>query len=96
MSGNPNGPSIEEVDEWRQIEADKHDRWMERQIATHWLVIRGYRGKMRVISMHTTLHAAEIRYAKERENLRDGDLYLTCTNFRTIEIASGGYNRTRW
>ena len=65
--------------------------------AKTWLVIRRYRGKMRVVSISAALSEAETSFLKESEKLRDGDVHLyECTGMKQISVLSGGYNRTRW
>jgi hypothetical protein len=61
-----------------------------------FFVLRSYRGRTRVLSMHDTEPGAEDAYQAERSKLRDGDLILARANLTIEKITSGGYNRTRW
>jgi hypothetical protein len=61
-----------------------------------WLVIRVYRGRRRVISMHSALSEAETSFFKSKEQLRDGSVVLAKTEIEVLAAENGGYNRTRW
>lgn len=61
-----------------------------------YLVIRVYRGKARVMSMHDSSVDAEPAYQRVAAELRDGDVMLVFGTFEKVKVESGGYNRTRW
>jgi len=64
---------------------------------TSWLVVRRYRGKIRVVAMRFALSEAETIFDREAEKLRDGHLHLyEVENMRQLDCQSGGYNRTKW
>lgn len=65
-------------------------------VETCWIVIRIYRYKRRVISIHGEFSEAEASYIKHARDLRDGDIKLVVASMETIRAQSGGYNRINW
>lgn len=56
----------------------------------YWLVVRIYRGKKRVVSLHSELLEAERSYLSTAENLRDGDVVLLGGTLNKLCSQSGG------
>lgn len=61
-----------------------------------FMIVRVYRGKRRVMSLHPTKPEAEMAFKQACADLRDGDILLVRGQLETLYIQSGGYNRTRW